>query len=107
MIEVVPTLKSKDRKIGPKAAGRPSGVEGKTRMDLTEKLDGSIVGTDAFRASREYWIGRLPTLPPSPELPLAANPASVAESVFNQRHAYINAQTWQSLKDRTDQLGLT
>ena len=76
-------------------------------MDLTEKLDSSIVGTDAFRASREYWISRLPTLPPSPELPLAANPASVAESVFKQRHAYINAQTWQSLKDRTDQLGLT
>ena len=30
----------------------------------------SLERTEAFRESREYWMSRVPTLPPSPELPL-------------------------------------
>jgi len=77
-------------------------------MDLTEKVDGSIdEEADAFRAAREYWISRLPTLPPSPELPLAANPAGSAHPAFRHRHAQIDGPTWQSLKDRAGRRSLT
>jgi hypothetical protein len=41
--------------------------------------------TDAFRKSREYWLKRLPTLPPSPELPLAINPAAVQSPRYIRR----------------------
>ena len=42
----------------------------------------SLEQTDRFRESREYWTSRVPTLPPSPELPLEKNPASITRPVI-------------------------
>ena len=67
----------------------------------------SIDGTDIFQTSREYWMDRVATLPPSPELPLAVNPASVAQPKFKRHHAQIDSRTWQSLKERAIRIGLT
>ena len=63
--------------------------------------------SDAFRQSREYWIKRLPTLPPSPELPLAVNPASITKPKFNRHRVRIESAAWRTLKERTTRSGLT
>ena len=63
--------------------------------------------TDDFRASREYWIKRLPTLPASPDLPFAVNPASVQKPLFKRRRACLDQATWQTLKEKTARAGLT
>jgi pyochelin synthetase len=63
--------------------------------------------SDAFRQAREYWMKRLPTLPPSPELPLAVNPASIAKPGFNRHRVRVEAATWRTLKEKTTRTGLT
>jgi amino acid adenylation domain-containing protein len=63
--------------------------------------------TDTFRQSQEYWLKRLPTLPPSPELPLAVSPASIVKPKFNRHRARIEAAKWRELKEKTTRTGLT
>src|ERR1700730_2157465 len=66
----------------------------------------SFEKTELYRASREYWLKRLPTLPLAPELPLATN-AFITRPEFKRRHVRIDAAVWQSLKERSAQLSLT
>lgn len=75
-------------------------------MDLRGKSDSSSEDTDAFRAAREYWIGRLPALPPSPELPLTASPDGIAQPKLKGRQTKLDTKTWQNLKDRAGQADL-
>ncbi|HEY0602635.1 MAG TPA: SDR family NAD(P)-dependent oxidoreductase, partial [Herpetosiphonaceae bacterium] len=63
--------------------------------------------SEAFQRSLGYWRDRLPTLPPAPELPLAAAPGSIAQPHFVRRSATLEPEIWQSLKTRTGQRGLT
>ena len=67
----------------------------------------SIEETDAFAQSSDYWLKRVPTLPPAPELPLAANPASITHPRCKRRCARIDSATWSALKEKTTQLNLT
>ena len=67
----------------------------------------ALEDTDAFRKSREYWLKRLPTLPPSPELPLAINPAAVQSPRYIRRSARIDPATWKSLKEKGSRISLT
>jgi pyochelin synthetase len=60
----------------------------------------SMEQTDVFRESREYWTSRVPTLPPSPELPLEKNPASITRPVFERRTARLDAEAWRNLKEK-------
>lgn len=60
-----------------------------------------------FQSSREYWTKKIPTLPPSPELPLANNPASVAHPAYSRRSARIDATVWRSLKQTAAGRGIT
>ena len=59
---------------------------------------GSLEETRQFQDSRRYWLERLPTLPPSPELPLAKNPTSVERPVYVRRSARLDAPAWSALK---------
>ena len=63
--------------------------------------------TEAFHASRDYWIKRLPTLPASPDLPFAANPASIQKPLFKRRQARLNQASWKAVKEKTARAGLT
>jgi amino acid adenylation domain-containing protein len=67
----------------------------------------ALENTDAFRASREYWLKRLPTLPASPELPLLVNPAAVKRPRYIRRSARIDTTTWKSLKEKGSRISLT
>jgi amino acid adenylation domain-containing protein len=60
----------------------------------------SLVPTEAFRESREYWANRVPSLPPSPELPLEKNPASISRPIFKRRSAQLEPAVWRNLKEK-------
>jgi pyochelin synthetase len=63
--------------------------------------------TGLYRESREYWLKRLPTLPPAPELPLATNTSLITRPQFKRRQIRVDASVWQSLKKRSARLSLT
>jgi pyochelin synthetase len=63
--------------------------------------------SDVFRESRQYWLERVPRLPPSPELPVVASPASATSPRYRRRSARIDAAIWRSLKERAIRLNLT
>ena len=60
----------------------------------------SLEQTDVFRESKEYWTKRVPTLPPSPELPLEKDPSSIARPVFKRRAACLDPEAWRNLKEK-------
>src|ERR1700674_4793201 len=60
----------------------------------------SLEETDVFRESREYWTSRVPPLPPSPELPLEKNPASITRPVFKRHAACVAPEVWRNLKEK-------
>jgi pyochelin synthetase len=61
----------------------------------------------AFQKARDYWLARLDTLPPAPQLPLARNPQSVGRHRFVRRQSHLPAARWSRLKQRAAQAGLT
>lgn len=63
--------------------------------------------SDAYRRAEQYWLSRLPALPPAPELPLAQNPASIQQPRFERRSAELDPARWQRLKARAAGAGLT
>ncbi len=67
----------------------------------------SLEQADVFRDSREYWMNRLPTLPPSPELPLEKNPSAIARPVFQRRSACLAPEAWQNLKEKASRFQST
>jgi amino acid adenylation domain-containing protein len=71
---------------------------------LTEQ---EIQGTDLYKRSERYWLDRLDTLPPRPQLPLATNPASIEKPLFTRRRFVLEAEKWQRLKERARVAELT
>jgi pyochelin synthetase len=63
--------------------------------------------TELYRSSKEYWLKRLPTLPPAPELPLAMNPGAVRKVRVRRRSERIESEEWSRLKRRAAKAGLT
>jgi len=60
-----------------------------------------------FQRSRDYWHARLDSLPPAPELPLAKGLSEVRNPRFVRRRGRLAAGSWQRLKARAAQAGLT
>ncbi|MES1241992.1 MAG: amino acid adenylation domain-containing protein [Acidobacteriota bacterium] len=60
-----------------------------------------------YRRSREYWLQRLESLPPAPDLPLSRTPGSLDQPRFTRRHAGLGAERWSRLKGRAAEAGLT
>ncbi|MBO4206103.1 AMP-binding protein, partial [Micromonospora echinofusca] len=59
-------------------------------------------------AAREYWQGRLDTLPPGPDLPLDRAPASLTGPPrFTRRHARLDGAQWKKLLEIAAAEGLT
>ncbi|MFH0245765.1 amino acid adenylation domain-containing protein [Streptomyces sp. HK10] len=65
--------------------------------------------TPVYAASRDYWLARVPTLPPGPELPLLPVPEDTAPRVpVRRRHrARLDAEHWRILRERAQARGLT
>jgi len=63
--------------------------------------------TEGYQHALAYWLNRLETLPPAPELPLAQNPTTLTQPKFQRRSAQLDLDNWQQLKQRASQAGLT
>lgn len=51
-----------------------------------------------YEESRNYWLQRLDTLPPAPDLPLAKNPADIKNPKFERHSKRLPNHTWECLK---------
>ncbi|UMR30039.1 amino acid adenylation domain-containing protein [Massilia sp. MB5] len=58
-------------------------------------------------AAREFWLQRIPTLPPAPQLPLRAEALRQNSPAFSRRQQRLDAAQWQSLRDQAMQAGCT
>jgi amino acid adenylation domain-containing protein len=65
----------------------------------------SLENSTLFQRSREYWLERLPSLPPAPDLPLASS--TVDQPRFVHREARLDRRHWQRLKAHAAKLELT
>ena len=63
--------------------------------------------SELYKQSREYWINRLPDLPPAPELPLIHNPKTGVQYRFSRFESILENTVWEQLKNRAKQAGLT
>ena len=61
----------------------------------------------AAARSREYWLNRLDSLPPHPDLPLATAPPAGVSPRFAQHCVRLDPASWGALKTRAGRAGLT
>jgi SagB-type dehydrogenase family enzyme len=62
--------------------------------------------SDAEALSLRHWRERAADLPPAPELPLAASPATVGPR-FERRSRRLDRETWAQLRGRAGERGMT
>ena len=67
----------------------------------------TLPNLEPWLRARDYWLNRLATLPPAPDLPLAKSPSSVKDVRFVRRSARLETECWRRLKARAGQAGLT
>src|SRR5579883_2265755 len=67
----------------------------------------ALQNTQLYQHSWDYWLSRLDTLPPAPDLPLARNPAELKDLKFKRRSEHLNQEIWLQLKSRATEAGLT
>ncbi|MFD5883875.1 non-ribosomal peptide synthetase [Streptomyces yangpuensis] len=63
--------------------------------------------TEAFRAARDYWVQRVPTLPPAPSLPTGGSGGDTGEVRFDRREHRLSPADWQRFQERARGAGLT
>ncbi|NES43190.1 non-ribosomal peptide synthetase, partial [Moorena sp. SIO2C4] len=63
--------------------------------------------TFQHQRSQQYWWNRLETLPPTPELPLNQQIATLDQPEFSCFQAELSASDWQQLKAKAKQANLT
>ncbi|HEV3456210.1 MAG TPA: condensation domain-containing protein, partial [Thermoanaerobaculia bacterium] len=61
----------------------------------------------AFRRALAYWTSRVADFPPTPDLPLAANPEAIHRPTFVRHAGHLDSAPWQRLKERAARHGLT
>ncbi len=83
------------------APGRPDTL---TFRDYVLQLQRPCAAIDQARA---YWEARLDTLPAAPALPLAVDPARLADPRFTRQHARLDPTVWNALRTRAATAGLT
>jgi amino acid adenylation domain-containing protein len=63
--------------------------------------------TPVYEASKRYWLDRIESLPPAPDLPLAIRPEALEKPSFTRRSAWLAPAPWSALKERAAVAGLT
>ena len=67
----------------------------------------ALQDTEQYRRSQAYWLSRLDSLPPAPDLPLARNPQDLKQQRSRRYEDRLKRSEWRSLKQRAAQVGLT
>ncbi|MCP9960773.1 amino acid adenylation domain-containing protein [Streptomyces somaliensis] len=88
--------------LDPSAAGSAPAL---TFRDYVEALAAQRAQPGHERA-RAYWLNRLDTLPPAPELPVRAV-SDDGPPVFVRRERRLSARIWHQLRERATALGVT
>ena len=60
-----------------------------------------------YKRSKEYWLKRLPAMPPAPELPLAISINSIKKQLFKRWEYKLESDIWLKLKRNGVMAGLT
>jgi amino acid adenylation domain-containing protein len=60
-----------------------------------------------YQRARDYWLGRVPTLPEAPQLPLKMNLEEVTAPHFERRRFIMSADEWTAIKNHGQREGLT
>ena len=63
--------------------------------------------TPAYQKARTYWMEQIHTLPPAPDLPLAAAPDQIGTPEFTRRRFTLVQSQWHNLKTKAADAGLT
>ena len=64
--------------------------------------------SEDYREAKQYWLGRLDQVYPSPQLPLVKDVSQIRSPQFKRRSFQMSPQQWQNLKQRgAEQAGLT
>ena len=63
--------------------------------------------TAPYRRSRDYWLARLNSLPPAPELPLAKHPSAIERPRTRRCDGRLSRQHWQQLRQNAAKVGVT
>ncbi|CQR70173.1 Tyrocidine synthase 3 [Sporomusa ovata DSM 2662] len=71
---------------------------------LTER---KIKDTTLYQKSRSYWLSKVDSLAPAPELPLKTNPQTIANPQFRRKSSTLSSEQWDTLKERAKQQGIT
>jgi hypothetical protein len=54
--------------------------------------------TELYKRSQDYWLSRIDTLPPAPDLPLAKSPHQLKQHRTKRYEGGIDRTAWQELK---------
>ena len=60
-----------------------------------------------YQRSQDYWLSRLDSLPPAPDLPLDKRPNELKRHLCRRYAGGLDREQWQQLKQRANQSGLT
>ncbi|MCG8640090.1 MAG: SDR family NAD(P)-dependent oxidoreductase, partial [Desulfobacterales bacterium] len=63
--------------------------------------------TDTYQRAEQYWMDKLQTLLPPPELPLAKSPSELEQTRFVRREARLDPTAWNQLQSFASQSGVT
>ena len=63
--------------------------------------------SDEYLKSKTYWLNKLESLPPAPQLPLVKDPSLLKESHFVRWREKLSPDLWNKLKARAARSGLT
>lgn len=66
-----------------------------------------IQKTELYERSQNYWLGRLDSLFPAPDLPLAKRPSELKQHLCKRYAGRLEQPQWQQLKQRAAKAGLT
>ena len=69
--------------------------------------DIALKESPAYERAKQYWWGRLDTLPPAPDLPLANKPGSLVKPHFSRRTTRLPKESWSRLKAAAAWAGVT
>ena len=67
----------------------------------------ALEDSELYKRSRQYWMGRLESLPLPPQLPLAQNGSQVQSPLLVRRGGRLDGESWRRLKSRAAQAGVT
>ncbi|HAZ44669.1 MAG TPA: non-ribosomal peptide synthetase [Cyanobacteria bacterium UBA11369] len=67
----------------------------------------ALQNTELHKRSQDYWLNRLDSLPPAPDLPLAKTPKELKQHRCQRYDGRLNQTDWQQLKQRAARAGLT